>query len=66
MVVWMRTQLPLPEPYRRPQEAEVIVLVSFNCQVDSLESPEKGVSTEELPRSNWPMGLSVWVVLIVN
>lgn len=29
------------------------VLHSFNCQRDSLESPEKRVSTEKLPRLDW-------------
>ena len=41
-------------------------LVSFSCQLDRayLESSENGVSTEAFHRSDWPLGMSMGVVLI--
>lgn len=37
-------------------------LVDINYQLDThnLVSPEKGVSVEDLPRSDWPMNISGW------
>lgn len=48
-----------------PTAVEIRVLVSFNCQLQNLESPKKRALVKEPSKSDWAVRMSVVVVLTV-